>query len=54
MVIRDWRGNCLAASNKFIDHVTDVAMAETNGQRERLLLVQHIGEGGRGGGGGSP
>jgi hypothetical protein len=43
VVIRDWRGNCLAASNKFIERVTDVAMVEAIGQRERLLLVQHIG-----------
>jgi hypothetical protein len=45
VVIRDRRGNCLATSNKFIDHVTYVAMAEAIGQREGLLLaVQHNGE----------
>jgi ribonuclease HI len=43
VVIRDYRGQCIAASQKFLPYVVDTPMAEAYALREGLVLAQHIG-----------
>ena len=42
VVIRDYRGQCIAASQKFLPYVVDAPMAEAYALREGLVLAQHI------------
>ena len=43
VIIRDHTGSCIAAANRFLDHVGDVPMAEALALRDGLRLAQQIG-----------
>jgi ribonuclease HI len=43
VVIRDYTGQCIAASQRFLPHVVDAPMAEVYAFREGLVLAQRIG-----------
>jgi ribonuclease HI len=43
VVIRDYTGQCVAASQLFLPHVVDAPMAEAYAFREGLTLAQRIG-----------
>jgi ribonuclease HI len=43
VVIRDYTGHCIAASQLFLPHVVDAPMAEAYALREGLVLAQRIG-----------
>ena len=43
VIIRDHTGSCIAAANRFLDHVGDAPMAEALALRDGLRLAQQIG-----------
>ena len=43
VIIRDEKGQWIAAAHSFLPHVIDAPMAEANALKEGLMLAQHIG-----------
>jgi hypothetical protein len=42
MVIKDYKGQCIAASQRFLPHVVNAHMAEAYAFREGLVIAQQI------------